>query len=330
MITFKQFLLSEMALSKVTLNKYPERVQTLVKKLVNKEPFVLLGQEKPTEVIEPDPNWLQQVSTSGKIETSFIPTRSGNKMQLSTLQKTSEFGGLSFHRERKEQLQISNLNSKIQELGKGSPIKIKVGDNIYENCIGAQKTTGNYPKSDISIIDVNNQEIIFMSHKDNLRGRPDPKGFQRWSGIVDYANEQYPEVVNFVDDVKMRLEEANSYNEKGELVMLPGTFKRVIQDKTLKYKSCFGKNYGSGQYGVDNVNCILQGAVSLTQENDYFVLSSDRIWLSGELPGAREGEEGYDPTLTVYKSGGPTRFDQKVRNAIFCIYPKDGRKGQYI
>jgi hypothetical protein len=330
MITFKQFLLSEMALSKVTLNKYPERVQTLVKKLVNKEPFVLLGHDTPTEIIEPDPNWLQQLITNGKVETTFIPTKNGNKMQLSTLQKTQEFGGLGFHRERKERVQIGELNNKIQELGNGAPIKIKVGDNIYENCIGVQKTSGNYPKSDISIVNTNNQEIVFMSHKDNLRGRPDPKGFQRWSGIVDYANEQYPEVLKFVNDVKLRLKEANSYNENGEFVMLPGTFKRAIQDETLKYKSCFGKNYGSDRYGVDNVNCILQGNVSLTPEKDYFVLSSDRIWLSGELPGTREGEEGYDPTLTVYKSGGPTRFDQKVRNAIFCIYPKDGRKGLYI
>ena len=326
MISFKKYIINERTLKKVDINKYLQRLQAFIKKLEQGDPFTLAG-GAGEEVIQPDPDWLNDIKSKGSLDTPFILARGGNKMSLDKLEKTKEFGGLGFHRERKEVAQTDSLHNQIVELGGGNPISIKVGPNIYNNCVGARKTIGNYPKSDISIIDSQGKEIIFISHKDNAKnGAPSPKGFQRWSGITDYNTPEYPEVGAFVAAVKKILDERGSKTEKGEYLMITGTLKRKIENEVLKYKACFGKNYGAQLFGVNNVNCIIQGAVSLTQGQDgVYTLEGDKMWLSGDVP---SGE--YNPVLTVYKSGGPGRYDQQVRNAIFCIYPEQGRGGTYI
>jgi len=327
MMTFKDYIfVNEKTLQKADINKYPQRLQAFIQKLETGTPFSLAG-NAGEEVIVPDKNWLKNVKSKHTLDTPFILTKDGNKMLLNKLEKTKEFGGLGFHRERKQVAQTENLQSQITDLGQGNPITIKVGVNVYENCVGARNTTGNFPKSDISIINAQGQEVIFISHKDNARnGLPSPKGFQRWSGITDYVNETYPEVGAFINDVKKILTKQGSKTEKGEFLMIPGTLKRDIKDENLKFKACFGKDYGSGTFDVDNVHCIIQGTVGLKPLSDgSYELTGDRIWLNGDVP-----KEDYDPVLTVYKSGGPGRFDQKVRNAIFCIYSKEGRKGTYI
>lgn len=318
MVSFKQYL-TEGALQKSNLNANPGRLDNLIKKLTNKEPFVLKGSTIPSLIIEPDLFWLEDLKLTKQLKTDYILDVNGQKIPLSTLQKTAEFGSSGRVGTEKESVQLNRLGQLIKELGEGEPIDIKIGKKIYKNCIDVKNTPGT-PKSDFEVIDQSGKSVIFISHKDGNS----PKGFKQWSGITDYIND-YPEIQKFAQDVKTILKKEHSYNKNKELVMISGTFKRKIKSSSLKLKACFGKEFGEIGFGINNVTCILQGTVELKSKNNYFELTAEKLWLNGDTP---KGE--YDPVLVVYKGGGPQRFDQQVRNARFSIYPSEGRGGKDI
>lgn len=332
MVSFKSFIL-EATLQKDNVNKDKERVDALIKNLQHNLSFTSSVNGKSFK-ITPDPKWLKELKKNKKLTTTFILDINGNKIPLSSIQKTKEFGGLTKSTTSKEQAQLGSLMSQIAKLTKKGPISIKVGPKIYKNCIKAINTPGT-PKSDFEIVNVNGESVIYISHKDGNS----PTGFKQWSGITDYINE-YPEIQNFVSDVKNKLNELQSFNDANEFLMISGTYKRDIENEILKARACFGKDYGSDSFGVNNVNCILQGSVKLKPQDSYYILSADKMWLNGQIPGTvRNNPEtskeipddvGYDPVLLVYKGGGAMRFDQQIRNARFSIYPSSGRKGDEI
>jgi len=304
MVTFRQFL-TEGTLQKANLNKNPDRIQKLIDKLQNREPFVLKDQTKPTLIIDVDPSWLNDLKVSGALKTDYIPDINGNKTSLSTLQKTTEFGSTGRMGTEKEAIQLNRLDKLIKEAGDGDPINIKVGGVIYKNCVGAKNTPGT-PKSDFEIIDTTGNSIIFISHKDGKR----PNDFGQWSGMTDYYH-VYPEVAKFVGDVRTKVKRKMPQRT---------TFSRQIKNQTLKNKACFGKDFGSGAFGVNNITCILQGIVELTPVGKYYMLEADNIWLNGETP-----TDDYNPVLmAIYK--GKSRRDFQIEGARFSIYPEGGRK----
>jgi hypothetical protein len=332
MVSFKHFIL-EATLQKDNVNKDKERVEALINNLQHNLPFILADDGKQIK-ITPDVKWFKDLKSNKKLTTTYILDSKGRKIPLGIIQKTKEFGGLMKSTTSKEQAQLGSLISQISKLTKKDPISIKVGPKIYRNCIKANNTPGT-PKSDFEIINTNGESVIFISHKDGNS----PTGFKQWSGITDYINE-YPEIQNFVTDVKTRLNDLQSFNDADEFLMVSGTYKRDIGDENLKAKACFGKDFGSNKFGINNVNCILQGSVKLKPQGTYYVLTADKMWLNGQIPGTVRNnpetgketpdEPGYDPVLVVYKGGGAMRFDQQVRNARFSIYPSSGRGGDEI
>lgn len=332
MLNFKHFIL-EATLQKDNVNKDANRVAALISKLQKGEPFVSAVNNKKVK-ITPDKKWFKDLKQNKKLTTTYILDASGNKIPLSALQKTKEFGGLDKSTTQKEQVQLGSLKAQIEKLTKKGPVHIKVGPKIYRNCVKAVNTPGT-PKSDFEIVNLAGQPVIFISHKDGKS----PTGFKQWSGITDYIN-QYPEIQEFVSDVKTKLNELQSFNQAEEFLMVSGTYKRPIQSDELKARACFGKDFGSAKFGINNVTCILQGEVKLKPQGTYYVLTAEKVWLNGQIPGSERynpesGENvpddaGYDPELVVYKGGGSMRFDQQVRNARFSIYPSSGRKGDEI
>jgi hypothetical protein len=304
MITFRQFI-TEGALQKANLNKNPDRVEKLISKLQNREPFVLKNQTKPTLIIDVDPSWLGDLQKTRILKTDYIPDINGEKIPLNTLQKTTEFGSTGRKGTEKETIQLNRLGKLIKEAGDGDPINIKIGNRLYKNCIGAKNTPGT-PKSDFEIIDINNRSVIFISHKDGSKAND----FGQWSGMTDYVN-TYPEVANFVVDVRTRVKRK----------MPPRTtFSRKIRSIKLKNKACFGKDFGSNMYGINNVTCIMQGTIELTPVGNYYILEADNVWLNGETPG-----DDYEPMLmAIYK--GKSRRDFQIEGARFSIYPRGGRR----
>ena len=303
MITFRQFL-SEGTLAKSNLNKNPDRLEKFIKKLENKEPFVLKDKTTPTLVIEPDLFWLKDLQLSRQLKSDYILDINGQKIPLSTLQKTKEFGSTGRTGTEKETIQLNRLDELIKELGDGNPIDIKVGEKIYKNCIGVKNTPGT-PKSDFEILDKNNQSVIFISHKDGTR----PNEFGQWSGMTHFLN--YPEINTFVNDVRQKV---------GKEMPRGTTFSRPIEDENLKNKACFGKDFDTTKFGINNVTCIIQGQVKLTKKGNFYILEGDKMWLNGDTP-----SEKYTPSLmAIYK--GQSRNDFQIFGARFSIYPESGRR----
>lgn len=307
MISFRKFL-TEGSLQKANLNREPDRIQTLVNKLQNREPFVLKGQTTPTQVIDADPDWLNDLMLTGQLKTDYILDISGKKVPLSTLQKTVEFGSTGRMGTEKEAVQLNRLDQLIKEAGNGEPISIKVGSKIYRGCTGAKNTPGT-PKSDFEILNDNGQSIIFISHKDGTKAND----FGQWSGMTNYLN--YPEITKFVSDVKRKV---------GRRMPPKTTFSRSLRSKDLQNKACFGKDYGSNNFGINNVTCILQGTIELKKVGNVYHLTANKIWLNGNTPTV-----DYTPALmAIYK--GKSRRDFQIEGARFSIYPKGGRKSVSI
>jgi len=302
MISFRKFL-TEGTLQKSNLNRKPDRIQILVKKLQNREPFVLKGQTKPTLVIDPDPQWLNDLMTSGQLKADYILDINGQRVPLSSLQKTTEFGSTGRMGTEKEAVQLNRLDQLIKEANGGDPIDIKIGNKIYKNCVGARNTPGT-PKSDFELVDDAGRSVAFISHKDGMRAND----FGQWSGMTDYKD--YPEVQKFIKDVIRKV---------GKVMPNKTTLARPLRDLNLKNKACFGKDFGARAFSVNNVTCIIQGEVRLVPKGNYFILEGGKMWLSGKTP-----TDEYDPALMAIYKGDRDNFG--IKGARFSIYPIGGRK----
>jgi hypothetical protein len=307
MLSFKDFL-TEATLAMPKLNQRPKAMEAFIKKLVNKEPFVLAGQTKPTLVIQPDPAWLKQLVKTKKLTTDFIPQIDKSQIKLSSLQKTVELGSTGRTGTEKEEVQRGSLDKQIKEARNGAPITVVVGNDVYKNCIGVVNTPGT-PKSDFEIVNTDGKAVIFVSHKDGTT----PSGFSQWSGISKVISTE--EVANFCADVK----------RKTRGVMPTGTtYYRELTDNTVRNKACFGNDFnpkGKPIFSRNNVNCILQGEVKLEPvkgKRNVFALTANKVWLHGVTP-----DEGYTPVLMAIYKGD--RSDCGVKGARFNIYPRDGR-----
>jgi len=307
MVSFKQFLI-EGTLLKSNLNKKPDRLERLIQKLENGEAFVQKGQTTPSLVITPDPLWFEDLKRTRQLKTDYILDINGQKIPFNSLQKTVEFGSTGRLGTEKEGIQLNRLDELIKEAEGGEPIDIKVGDKIYKNCTGAKNTPGT-PKSDFEIINENEQSVIFISHKDGTKATD----FGQWSGLTHFIDD-YPEVQIFVKDVREKV---------GDTMPPKTTLSRKIQNDVLKNKSCFGKDYGSTGYGINNVTCILQGKIGLKKQDTYFVLEGDHLWLNGDTP-----KDQYTPCMMAIYKGDRDNFN--IQGARFSIYPVGGRKNNPI
>lgn len=304
--TFREFLL-EAALDWKKLNIRSQAMETLIKKLQSGEPFVKKGETSPSLYITPDPKWLKDLVKTKQLKSGLIPQSDGSVIKLSDLQKTVDLGSSGKTGTEKESIQLSSLDGVIKSVNGGNPIHIIVNGRVYPNCIGTKNTSGT-PKSDFEILDAKGNSVIFISHKDGQSA----SSFSQWSGVSKLAADK--EVIKFVADVQ----------KKTRGVMPPGTtYFRKIKSKVLKNKACFGVDFGSNTFGVNNVTCILQGTVGLkpTNKKNTYELTAHAMWVNGQTP---TGD--YEPSLMAIYKGD--RSDFKVTGARFNIYPLEGRKNK--
>ena len=85
------------------------------------------------------------------------------------------------------------------------------------------------------------------------------------------------------------------------------SFAQKINSSELKNRIVFGKDFGK-DFGKNNVQIIIQGKVTLTLENNAYILSGDNTWLSSQTP---EGE--FEPVLEAHYRSDFTSL--KFKNA---------------
>jgi hypothetical protein len=269
----------------------------------DKKPFTLKnGSEVVLDFID-DENNFQDIFTNHRYNEltsnqNIFVDDSGKEYKLEDIVKTADFGGKVKGFSTKHETSALNefdslIKNILQETNKES-INIKVGDNIYNNIIGAINQPG-VPKSDFNLINLDNQPVVFISHK--MGGGA--KSFARWGGFVFAFKEKNEEVMQFVQTISEKI--TNNTFEKN------ASFAQKINSSELKNRIVFGKDFGK-DFGKNNVQIIIQGKVTLTLENNAYILSGENTWLSGQTP---EGE--FEPVLEAHYRSDFTSL--KFKNA---------------
>jgi hypothetical protein len=231
-----------------------------------------------------------------KSNQDIFVDENGKEYKLEDIVKTSDFGGkvkdFSTKHEMSALNELNTLIKQILEETNQKSINIKVGNDVYENIVGAINQPG-VPKSDFNLINIKGTPVVFISHK--IEGGA--KAFARWGGYKFAINE--PDVKSFISNINNKL--PNGEFERND------SFAQKINSKELKDKIVFGKNFGNA-FGKNNVQIIIQGKVTLTLEDNLYVLSGEKTWLNGQTP---EGD--YEPVLEAHY-----RSDQNALGFKHC------------
>lgn len=243
--SFKVFI-SEETLSKGNLNANPPRIDTLIRKLENKEPFAPAGSVIPSIVIDPDPVWLNDLKQTKQLNTTYIPTTDGRSVRLATLQKTNEFGSSG---QRGKAFEDSFYNFISDRLKEGE-LKIKIKDKVFEVKSIEQPAGSKNNLADI-VMDTNDGEL-FLSLKQN--------DFFTYGGIT-FKGRDYQKEISQLDEVKDYVLKFRKY------LKIIGNCEEVDGQTLCDPK---GKRYYyEPEYDQDFVDIVLFGEEKFKDDKDY-------------------------------------------------------------
>ena len=284
----------------------PDRPKIFIHKVSRGEPFTTItGQEFIV-----DPAMLDDIKSWFNNPQGHLIVRNLDGLELpsSKLRKTPEFGGKeSGASVEKEVKARSQLEQALAELKGNKPfIKLKVGDSII-NAATVTNTDGT-PKSDFEIQDQNGISVAWISHKD---GSPaNPKKFGQWSGISHFSHN--PIVQEFVNKLKKMI--PHGMDRGATAVSM-----EFDPESELAMKAIYGKDFGSGEYGRNNVNMVLQGPPRIINTGDVYEITGLYVLNNGVV-----APPPYNPVLSArYMSD---RNDFGLPYTRVTIYPSGGRK----
>ena len=281
-------------------------LEVFIQKLANGEPFVPVGSQEPTIVLEPDPEALEQLR-QGKIPDVYKGA-DGQNYRLSQLEKTAEFGGKGTgFGTRIEDAELASLQAQLADLKGNNPeITIRVGDRDVS--VADVVTTPGTPKSDFHFVDSKGNSVAWVSHKDGSSATH----FGQWGGMSD--REMLPvynanpdvkaEVAQFIQDIK-----ALVGNEMPRATTIARPASELFQ-----MISIYGNGFG-GKRGTQNVDVILQGPVTISNGQ----LVAPNMHSNGDpVKGA------FEPAMMAMYKGDRSNFG--IKGSRFSMYPIGGRK----
>jgi hypothetical protein len=300
---------SKMNLSWADIKKYSWRLELILNRIKNKEPFYL-NSNKQEVILKLDETQIALLKeVPDKLPNKFIFDSSKGKLTFGKLFKDAVIAGRTQNTLRDENIALNSIKQQIiKAKGNNAFIKIKANNKIHKvvDVISTPKT----PKSDFHCIDFDGEECIFMSHKKGSTA----KDFQQWSGVFAFRN--HKEIKNFLDDLKKR------YPDGGipKLVHF-----RKISDENLKKKAVYGDNFKpSGKTNIDNIDLVLQGDLKLIEKNNYYIIASNHTLNHGN-----KILNDYEPTLfATFRTGKGGSLG--LKNIRVGIYPKVFKKGKEI
>lgn len=205
---------------------------------------------------------------------------------------------------------MTTINKRIEELGNGAGIKLKVGDGRYhEKIVGCVGAKGN-KHADLVLVDIKGNEKIFVSYKNGSTAT----SFQQYSGITKRAGKtiaSHIEVKQWVKDI-----EDNWDAEQKESPKI--TLHRSISNDNLKKKAVWGHEVGAGG-GYNNCNIFAQGKPKIDDSSTgRYKLEFTKVVNKGNLT-KLTGD--YDPTLGARKGEAYRKVGSKsgVRGGIFSL-----------
>jgi hypothetical protein len=239
----------------------------------------------------------------------LLPTKDGGKVKLTSLYKDSEFSNRTQNTTVKQDLEVYNLNNKLQEIKKNTNknyVNVRV-NNVICSVVSIKDSPFGY-KSDFHFVDIEGADVFYISHKYGNT----PRDFQQWSGTSKRFQKlifEHPETQNFIQTL-------TSINKE-----LPRatTVARRINDDMLKQMAIFGVDFGS-DFSLNNVTTVMQGNLHFKNIGDcYMLIASDNTINNPSVP-----SDSYEPVfLAVHKKD---RSDHGIKNARITISPLGGRR----
>jgi hypothetical protein len=311
MLGFKQYI--DEKFTKMTPReflKYDWRIDVFLRKYKEKESFDMADGSIKTFVYDPSIARSIETRDTKNLGDVRLTDADGNEYRLSDIGKSKDFGGKGAGAgTAKEDIELKILRDQLDrirsELGRGT-VPIRIAGKVYD-VAGVESTPGT-PKSDFHLVDANDNEIVWISHKDGKSA----KDFQQWGGISKRKEPKvssHTEVQKFVEDLK---------NKYPDGLPRATSLYRPIKDSKLKMMSIYGNDYGK-KFGRQNVTIMLQGPVKLEKTGDVYEFRSNHVHVNGEK---MTGD--YEPVLTAVYKGD--RSDSGVKGTRIVIMPKGGRK----
>lgn len=240
-----------------------------------------------------------------------LPTSLNKTIRLTELFKDSVFSGREQNTTRAEDAQITLIRRKLIEIKEkigSDAVTLKIGKNYYR-VVDVESTPGT-PKSDFNFIAENGQRVGFVSHKDGISA----SSIQQWGGMSMRAEPliaAHPETQSFV---------ATLLGMYPDGIPQATTVARKIRDNNLKMMAVYGNGYG-GPTGIQNVDLLLQGTVSITQVSPgkYKLIASTQTHNNGDSISGL-----YEPVfMAIYKGD---RSDYGLKGARMVISALGGRR----
>ena len=239
----------------------------------------------------------------------LLPTMGGNKIKLTSLYKDSEFSNRTQNTTIKQDLEVYSLSHKLEEIKKQTNkpyVDVRVSETIYRVASVISSPFGY--KSDFHFVDTNGNAVMHVSHKYGNSARD----FQQWSGTSKRFQERifnHPETIKFISTLQ----------SLGSELPRASTVARRISDDLLKQLAIYGTDFGS-EFGLNNVEAVLQGNLSLKNIGDCYMLIASHHGLRNPVVPS----QNYEPVfLAVHKKD---RSDHGIKNARITINPIGGRR----
>ena len=292
--------------------KYNWRASVFARKYKSGEVFKLASGGKMKFIYQPDVEKEVLSRNTTRLGKVKLIGRDGKEYKLSALGKTEEFGGRGKGSSTvREDMELKRLREQLDEIKLKTgyaAVPIKIGRKVYQ--VSDVATTPGTPKSDFHLLDLNDNEIVWISHKYGTT----PRDFQQWGGI-SAKNEP---VINKHPEVQQFLKDMNELYPEG--VPRATNLYRTIKDNKLKMMSVYGSDFHiqNRNLGRQNVSILIQGPVRLRKSNSTYQFTSHHIHINGaRMLG------GFEPVLTAsYRSD---RNDGGVKNTRITISPIGGR-----
>lgn len=186
-----------------------------------------------------------------------------------------------------------------------------------------KRIEGNH-KADICGVDVDGNECIFISVKDDR--------FQHYSGLSPRSSEKITNNVSTKRFIEKVASVFRTVNDDGRTK--PSFKGHLISSEPVPPEvaniALFGKEYGSDEKGIDNVDFLIYKSAQLQKTDKYFngdipnvpvfKISGTFVHSSGDIP----MDETMKPHYAVRRSSDASgRNDFGVVGALFCIAPKN-------
>lgn len=282
MLTFSQFIIEATFSGNDITKRDGEYVELVVKRIKEKKHFLFSDKNSETIIYDDnikmlekgeDPSYLLK---SGNRFIPFFTTPSGKKYRWNDIEK-SIFTG-SIDRLKKEKIATAKLNKLIVDAvdSFGGPITVIIGKSKIENVLTAssEHIRGD-PKADITLMDINNKEVGFISHKAGSGA----KAFQQYGGITPKSGKiinSSPLVLEFAKRIKNHLidKTGSADASSGDSFMMKIPQTRSGQE--MVSRSVYGLDWDGGKtFSRNSVHCIGQGDPILkkTSTNGVFELT---------------------------------------------------------